>query len=438
MPLSLYAYQWNWSSAVTDPAFGEVTSNTGINTTLSVLKFSDVAVTEDAVTVDELMAALEIGTLIRMKATASSTVRDWNTTNLPTKSGTVWSVPVAPPGSGSGGLGTSGLFDIGFLLDDEIDGTPPDPPDEIPPGSTVQDSVDEIRSMLQGTFADEVSLLEDAYLVDDGTITLKYPKRSVIAGALLTVGLNTFYVLAITPDGTNITVLPKYDGGPDLDMPAGSIVRIKPQFTNWAIFREFCTDIQAMSSPFSALWSPRMFTASVNQFSGMYQVPPEIKGIQKIVRVRVRRYGTGEWAVVTGGEYIPELHAIRLYGFPDGSTLEFTMAAKYTVPTNLTNDLEAFCGIPPTAQDIPTYGAAAALALANEGRRQQPFSQGDPRKAQEISPGANIGVSRAFGKVREDRVRDEQSRLIQMYGYQRHITTQTADGSPFTRAGGRW
>lgn len=437
--LSLYVYQWKWQAAVLDPAPEHVSSDTGVVNTITTLKFHTATWASDTPTVDELMMAIPIGTQIRLKDTGTTSVHDWLTSGLAVKSGQVWSLPVTAPGSGSGVFPDGNILECGFLLDQAIPGNPPEPPPQIPGSTTVGDAVNEVRSMIQGSFADEVSILLDDYVAGTDTIVLKYPKRSLVAGGVLSVGLNTFYVLSITPDGTNITILPKYDGGPDNDMPAGSIVRIKPQFTNWAIFRELATDIGALTSPFSALWAPVTFESSVNQFSGMYPIPVEVGAVQKLVRVRVRRYGTGEWTAVTGGEYLPEQNAIRLYGYPDGSVVEFTVATQYVVPTSLDDDLLTFCHIPPEAQDIPTYGAAAALALANEGRRQQPFSQGDPRKAIEVQAGANIGVSRSFAKTRQDRVRDEQARLIQVFGYQRHITTQTADGSGgFGRSGARW
>ncbi|HET7739995.1 MAG TPA: hypothetical protein VFL67_05030, partial [Mycobacterium sp.] len=60
------------------------------------------------------------------------------------------------------------------------------------------EAVETVRSMLTGSQIDEVSVLATPYVAaTDTTVTLQYPKKSVAPGSTLSVGLNTFTVMAV-------------------------------------------------------------------------------------------------------------------------------------------------------------------------------------------------------------------------------------------------
>lgn len=274
--------------------------------------------------------------------------------------------------------------------------------------------VDQTRSMLVGSFADEASLVLDPYVAGSGRLTLRYPKRQVIVGSLLSVGLNTFYVLESTSDGATFVVLEGYDGGPAEDAPAGSVVRIRPMVTNWSIFRELGQEIAELSSPQHGLFVPLVIPYTRNWTDDTYPYTGTVDPI-RLVRARYQIPGTQAWGNVQSAEWMPEQGMTRIRSsLSDANTVELTYAIPFTAPSGLDTPLDAV-GLEGNLVNVPSLGAASSLVLTLEGRRQQPFAQGDPRRPQEVSAGANIGVSRMWEKQKQDMINAEHARLTREY-----------------------
>jgi hypothetical protein len=108
--------------------------------------------------------------------------------------------------------------------------------------------------------------------------------------------------------------------------------------------------------------------------------------------------------------------------------MEFIFATGFVTPTRLEDDLVA-CGVTDNLSDIPILGAASMLALSNEGRRVQPLSQGDSRIAAEVGLGSNIGVSRELARRQAERISEESSRLLGLYGYKNQVPLGALAGS---------
>ncbi|MGE0229320.1 MAG: hypothetical protein AB7U23_12535 [Dehalococcoidia bacterium] len=294
----------------------------------------------------------------------------------------------------------------------------------------VTDAVANIRSMMTGSMMDEISVLGAAYdPKTDSTITLKYPKRNLISGSVLSVGLNTFIALNISTDGQTIEVLPAFDGGPNVAAPINEIVRIRPQFTTYSIFREIVSEIQAMSSPDVGLFATLLLQSSgLNYVDGTYFIDPDdIPAGREILRLAKAEFkvgGTDAWQGFAEAEYQPSGGVIRVPSDPSWATeYAFTLATTFGVPTDLTTDLDATCGIPDAMVDIVMLGVCATLALGWEGRRTQPFAQGDPRRAGEVSIGSNSSLSRTFMAKQQKRVAEELARLTRLYGWRQAIST---------------
>lgn len=288
--------------------------------------------------------------------------------------------------------------------------------------TTMADLVAEVHSMIMGSMPSEISLLAENYTPGDSTLTLLYPKKTLNAGSIISVGLNTFQILAADAVGQVLTVYAKADGGPDLPASSGDLVRIKPRYTDWSVFREINGEIITMSSPASGLYAVATFTSTPDYVNGTYTLPVEWTAIpQRLLRVRYQKLGTDSFQTLRNAEWQPESQQVRIYGAqPGASQIEFTFAFPFSVTDSLTTDVTTL-GLSTFTQDIPGLGAAANLLRATEGRRQQVFSQGDPRRPDEISPGANIGLSREFARIQSERISQEAARLLTQYGYQMSV-----------------
>jgi hypothetical protein len=300
--------------------------------------------------------------------------------------------------------------------------------------STVREAVSTVRSMMTGALLDEVSVLAEPYdPVTDNKIVLKYPKRAVAAGSVLCVGLNTFQAMNVSADGTNIEVLPSMDGGPNEAASKGEVVRVRPQFTTWAIVRELQSEIDAMSSPETGLYWPKVYEFSaMDRVNGTYRLPypdPETMWPFRLLRSEYRVNGTDAWQQFTGSQYqIQDGGVIRVfYDEPGAISYRFTMAMTFGKIASLDDALNDI-GVTTYTADIPILGAASTMAVGWEGRRLQPFSQGDSRRSSEVGVGSNINLSRQFQVRQKEAVNGELARLLNLYGYKTPDTSGPSTG----------
>jgi hypothetical protein len=296
----------------------------------------------------------------------------------------------------------------------------------------VGDLVQQTRSMLQGAMGDPASLLNEPYVAGSGLVKLRYPIRQVAVGSVLTCDLNTWYVLEATADGSSLVVLPGYDGGPDVDVAQGAVCRVRPIFTNWAIFREVSQEIQEMSSTAHGLFHVEEIAYNRNWTDDTYPLPVDMEEPVRLLRGRYRIPGTKAWGQIQNVVYQPEQRMARIFSsVADANTLELAYAMKFTAPTAMSDTLVSL-GITGNLANVPSLGAASALALSTEGRRLQPVTQGDPRRAEEVPAGGNVGISRSWEKQKEDMIQAEYARLLREYGWAMPIP----EPRPHFRVGG--
>ncbi|MGV0949364.1 MAG: hypothetical protein ACOYB3_01740 [Azonexus sp.] len=303
----------------------------------------------------------------------------------------------------------------------------------------VRDAVSTVRSMVTGALLDEISVLSAPYdPATDSTVSLKYPKRAIAQGSVLCVGLNTFMAMNVSADGGTIEVLPSMDGGPNVASPVGEMVRVRPTFTTWAIFRELQSEIDSMSTPDVGLYWPKEYQfSSLDRVNGTYVLPlpdPETMWPFRLLRSEYRIAGTDAWQTFTEAQFHPETGTIRVFFDPPGAIeYRFSLATTFGQMVTLDDDLTDI-GVSNYSADIPMLGAAASMALGWEGRRTQPFSQGDSRRATEVQVGSNASLSRQFVARQKESINSELTRLLNLYGYRQPNTS----GSTGQRYGGGW
>jgi hypothetical protein len=309
---------------------------------------------------------------------------------------------------------------------------------------TVRDAVSQVRSLVTGSLLDEITLLAQPFHeATDTTITVKYPKRGLTLGSTICVGLNTMQVLAANGDGSVLSVMAGVDGGPRQDCPANEVVYVKPTITTYAAYREIGNEIQGLSSRNVGLYAVWEYQVSaLNRQSGTYPLDglsPMDTVPFRLLKFEYRYAGTTTWQASSDAEWQQFDNTIRVFQDPPGAIeYRFSLAVPYGA---LTGDLEqsfADIGITDAQSNIPCLGAAATMALGWAGRRQQPFSQGDSRRAQENPGGSIIQMSQMFRRAQQENINDEVARLAARYTYrQPAISGQSAYGRYGTYGGWR-
>lgn len=295
-------------------------------------------------------------------------------------------------------------------------------------------AVETVRSMLQGTAIDEVSVLASPYTAaTDTALNLKYAKRNIVPGSTVCADINTFTVMAVSSDGLRLDVLPSMDGGPNLDMVANEIVRIRPKISTWSIFREIQSEIDGLSAPQNGLfWPWRLDHYDLDYTSGIYMLPLSTVGPRpfRLLRSEYRQRGTNLWVPFTDAEYVREANYVHVLSDPQqADAYRFTMAVAFGQMHNLDSELVDI-GVTNSMADIPIFGAASTLVLGWEGQRIQPISQGPTRRASEVQVSSSANLSRIYKQRQQEAIVEEQTRnaaafgyrMQQSYGYEQRIT----------------
>lgn len=290
--------------------------------------------------------------------------------------------------------------------------------------TTLEQVIREVRLTTQGSLTDEINLLDAPYTPGQRQITLTYEPRGIAPGALVSCGLNTFYVLAVDTTSKVLTVLESYDGGPDVAAADGSIAIIRPRRTNYSLWLAVLNTFDLMTSPSNGLYAVKSFTTTVDPVWQTYPLPVEATDTTGILAVRYRLPGSPDRFIPIRGWRLQAQDASALFptgkvikvndDVPGGTDLQVIYKAPFTKPTALTDTLEVTCGMPATMVDIPVLGAAAHVMVSQEARRQQVGSQTDPRRAEEVPSGGNLGVARSLIALRDQRIRDEYARLVSL------------------------
>lgn len=276
--------------------------------------------------------------------------------------------------------------------------------------TTIADLVNDTRARLSGTFADTMNTLGADYVPGSGTVTLGYD-AVITPGAVLSCGENTWYVLG--QDQTNartLTVVPSYDGGPDVAKTSGAYVRVKPRVTDWSIFVNLRDQIMAMCSPANGLGRIDFWMEYGITLSGTY--PPPTGVVPEKLLAAYGFDGQKWWQIK---DAFLELGAVRVFD-DRWSRYCFVYREPFKEVTSFTQDAVNDIGLSESMLDIPVLGAAGLALLSIEARRNQVDAQGDTRRASEVQAGSNMGSGREMLRMRDQRIAHEAMRGITVAG----------------------
>lgn len=273
--------------------------------------------------------------------------------------------------------------------------------------TTYADLVADVRERLSSSLTDELNTLATPYTPGDASITLSYDARKMAPGTVLTCGTNTWYVLSWNNATMTAQILAGIDGAPSLAAAAGDVVRIGPRFTDWSIFKNIRDQIAAMGTSENGLGILNFWVDLANYDTNLYVPPAGV--VPQRIRAAYGKSGT-HWYPVRRWSW--EVGAIHVYDESSFAEFTFVYQDDFTLPTLLTQDPVADSGLSSTMLDIPVLGAAAMLMLGKESQRNQIAAQGDTRRAAEVTAGANIGTAREWLRMRDQRIADEYSRMV--------------------------
>ena len=281
------------------------------------------------------------------------------------------------------------------------------------------------KRTVYGSLPEQINLIGAAASAGATTLELELPVEGISPGTLVSSGLNVWFVRGVNANTNTLTVIPGYEGSPQGAVQAGDFLYVRPRVTDWYLFNEINSVVRQMSSPNNGLYKLGSFDLAVDSVWQTYNVPTEAQGMVSIIAVKVLSPSSpDQWFTVPDRFYRwqPEENLIRLnYNVPASSTLQVTYRGPFTPATALTTVCETTMGLADTMLDIPVLGAAAQLLRTTEARRNQIGVQTDPRRAEEVTRGANGTVAMMFEQQFRDRINEEYVRLVQRTGIFRGI-----------------
>lgn len=295
--------------------------------------------------------------------------------------------------------------------------------------TNAQDWIEGTRFRLMSGHQEQINRLNVAYVAGSGTMVFDFDMAGIRAGTVISIGTSTFYVWEANVNLKTATVQASWDGTADQDWPAGTIVRVAPRFTDSQILRAINEEITDLSSPSNGLFqigtSELVYDSALVGYD-LSLAPNMISPIE----LRVENPGSfKEWTRIpsfkyrvvkgapTGEEGFESGMALFLYDMWAGATgdrLHLTYRKGFNNLSNLYST-KSSTGLPSSAWDIPPIGAAISLMAGREIKRSFVESQGDSRRATEVTAGTSTSSVNALRLLRQQRITAEKQRLDGFY-----------------------
>jgi len=281
------------------------------------------------------------------------------------------------------------------------------------------DLVESTKRYLYSGYQDELNRLNGATDATATTLNLAFDPKGLSRGTLIAIDLEEMFVWDINQRA--VTVQRGMNGSVATGHNDSALVHIKPKFSSFRIMQELNNELRDLSSPENGLFRVLTVDLTYNAAYSGYDLPGDILSIHEV-----------RYAGYTGRDY----HKLGLFefvrdmptgDFGSGNALLLKEAAapgrgirvKYRAPFGtigaLTDDVPAVTGLPATAVDIPPMGAALRLTVPREIKRNFTEGQPEPRRAEEVPPGAVASSPRGLVALRMQRILAEAARLAAQY-----------------------
>lgn len=287
--------------------------------------------------------------------------------------------------------------------------------------TTVANVLNVARGHLLGGTDDELNRLSAAYTAGGTSLTMEFDLGTIARKARLGVELEEFHVWSTS--GQIVTVSGAQNGSTAADHASGTLVRVNPQFSDYSLFTALNEELQALASRGLVKVDSVTLTASSATTGYNLTGTSQVLGIRSIRREQtgssknwpgVRQYradlGTADSTDFASG------NAVMIYEHVDpGRSIIVTYEAPLSKVSALSDVVETVAGLHVEAHDILSMGIALRRMAGREIKRNFTDRQGDPRRADEVPPGAVQQSTRSLQSLYESRIEQEIERLAQRY-----------------------
>ena len=297
--------------------------------------------------------------------------------------------------------------------------------------TTLQDLVSESKRHLLSQQREPLNKLQTTITNSATTLAFTYDLTSLQAQSYVEIDLEVMYVWSVDASAKTAVVERAQVGSVAAAHSAGAVVRVNPKFPDFAIVKALNDDLADLSSPANGLFAVRTVDITSSGSKVGYDLTGTT-GLIDIIEVRYdERGGYRSWPVVPSWSLARGVDAtafasgltLNLHSGPtSGRTVNVLYKGAFSPLVNLSDDVLTVAGLPLTAHDLPPLGAAMRLVAPREIKRSFPEAQGEPRRAQEVPPGAVGGSYRGLMQLRATRIQSEANRLVAHYPTRHQMT----------------
>lgn len=285
--------------------------------------------------------------------------------------------------------------------------------------TTLAELVTETEQLSLGGLKQDVNRLAAALTISGTTATLSRSLGGVQAGSIISVDLEDMYVEEVDSTAKTATVIRAWNGTTAAAHDDNSVVYVNARASKGRILQAINNELRSIASPglFRIRTVEITFSSSVAGYD-MTSVTDMIGEPIKILRkqsgsskywpeVRSWRFDSNvDTAIFASGKSLSILE-----GAESGQPIRVFYRAPFVALTALANDVAAVSFLPEYAHNILPLGAAIRILRGRAVERADLASQGDSRRAEEVS---TSDIARAIGVLDQQRARalaEAQARL---------------------------
>jgi hypothetical protein len=277
-----------------------------------------------------------------------------------------------------------------------------------------------VRQLLSGT-VEERNKLAASVSATATTVSVQYDMKGIREGVVIQVDAELMYVWEIAVGSKSATVERGWNGTTPAAHTNNSIVVVDPKFPRNQIVEAINAELDDLSSPMNGLFQVKTMDIDYNGSWTMLNIPTT-DTIIDLISVS-SRYLTTEYQQIRRVRLIRDLpnddfnsgYALKFDEDVSTSRIHIVYKTPFTNVSTETHNIQNMTGLPSSCEDILIIGAQIRLVNPREVKRNFTESQGDTRRAEEVTAGAVSGSITNLLRMRRDRINSESAKLQRQY-----------------------
>jgi hypothetical protein len=287
--------------------------------------------------------------------------------------------------------------------------------------STLAQLINRTQRQLLSGVVEERNKLATALTATGTSISFQYELNGIRAGSIVQVNSELMYVWEVNTGSKTAEVERAFNGTVAAAHLTSAYVIVNPRFPRHQILEAINDELSDLSSPMNGLFRVKSIDINYNGSDRMINFPV-IEDVIDLTEVRIRYLSTDYLKVpkVALTRNLPTSDfgsgiALTINQTVRSGILRVSYKTGFSRLINESDDVQALAGYPLSAEDILVIGAQIRLVSPREIKRNFTESQGEPRRAEEVTPGAVGSSITNLLRMRRDRITAEAAKLNRQY-----------------------